>query len=149
MQLSLFTSKRFLSGALFVAFGVLALVISRDYRTGSAVNMGPGYFPRLLGGLLVVLGGTIAGLSVGERHDPIGGAAWRPMLALSLGLLCFGWAMTEIGFVLALSGLVLCVAFAGRDVRLVELAALVGVLVGGCVGLFVFGLGLPFRLFWW
>ena len=42
----------FWSGLLFVGFGAVALVIGRDYAMGTAMRMGPGYFPMILAGLL-------------------------------------------------------------------------------------------------
>jgi hypothetical protein len=41
--------KDFYAGLLFVAFGVVAIIIARNYPLGTAARMGPGYFPRLLG----------------------------------------------------------------------------------------------------
>ncbi len=52
--------KDFWSGALFVAVGVGAIVLGSKYTLGSVARMGPGYFPRLIGILLVVLGGMLA-----------------------------------------------------------------------------------------
>ncbi|MHB8493814.1 MAG: tripartite tricarboxylate transporter TctB family protein [Casimicrobiaceae bacterium] len=52
--------KDFWSGALFIAVGVGAIVLGSKYTLGSAARMGPGYFPRLLGILLVALGGMLA-----------------------------------------------------------------------------------------
>ena len=37
---------------LYAAFGVAALALGPQYRLGTASNMGPGYFPTVLGGLL-------------------------------------------------------------------------------------------------
>ena len=48
--------KDFWAGVLFVAFGTAAIVIAPSYPLGTAARMGPGYFPRMLGILLIVLG---------------------------------------------------------------------------------------------
>jgi len=48
--------KDFWSGLMFMGFGIAFFVLSRDYTMGSALRMGPGYFPTVLGGLLAVLG---------------------------------------------------------------------------------------------
>ena len=48
--------KDFWAGLLFVALGVLAFVLGSDYTLGTAARMGPGYFPRMLGLLLIALG---------------------------------------------------------------------------------------------
>ena len=48
--------KDFFAGLLFIAFGIAAIVIGSNYALGTAARMGPGYFPRILGILLIALG---------------------------------------------------------------------------------------------
>lgn len=51
--------KDFWAGLMFIAFGLGFMVVARDYSMGSAVRMGPAYFPMVLGGMLAVLGAVI------------------------------------------------------------------------------------------
>jgi hypothetical protein len=51
--------KDFWAGLMFAGFGLGFMLISFNYPMGSAVRMGPAYFPAVLGGLLAVLGGII------------------------------------------------------------------------------------------
>lgn len=44
------------TGVVVIAVGAAALIGSRDYQYWTALGPGPGFFPRWLGGLLVVLG---------------------------------------------------------------------------------------------
>ena len=48
--------KDFFAGLLFIAFGIAAIAIGSNYPLGTAARMGPGYFPRILGILLIALG---------------------------------------------------------------------------------------------
>ena len=48
--------KDFWAGLMFIAFGVGFAIIARNYQMGTAVRMGPAYFPTVLGGILAVLG---------------------------------------------------------------------------------------------
>lgn len=49
--------KDFWAGLMFMGFGLAAVIIaSLNYQMGTAVRMGPAYFPTVLGGLLAVLG---------------------------------------------------------------------------------------------
>ncbi|MBI4293857.1 MAG: hypothetical protein HY661_20470 [Betaproteobacteria bacterium] len=48
--------RDFWAGAMFIAIGLGFMIASREYQMGSAVRMGPAYFPTVLGGLLAVLG---------------------------------------------------------------------------------------------
>lgn len=70
--------KDLLAGAVFVGFGLAFAVTASTYEIGSAVRMGPGYFPLVLGGLLVLLGILIAGSGLtggGTAGDTVGGIA--------------------------------------------------------------------------
>ena len=49
-----------LAGGTFVAVGLAFAVASSRYELGSALQMGPGYYPLVLGGLLVALGVGVA-----------------------------------------------------------------------------------------
>ena len=46
MKSGLRGNKDFLAGLLLLAIGIAAATIARDYPMGSAMRMGPGYFPR-------------------------------------------------------------------------------------------------------
>lgn len=49
--------KDFWAGLMFMGFGLAAVIIaSLNYQMGTAVRMGPAYFPTMLGGLLAILG---------------------------------------------------------------------------------------------
>lgn len=51
--------KDFWAGLMFIGFGLSFMLISFNYPMGSALRMGPAYFPAVLGGLLALLGGVI------------------------------------------------------------------------------------------
>jgi hypothetical protein len=58
--------RDFWAGLMFLAFGVFfAVWASLHYQMGTAVRMGPAYFPTLLGGLLTVLGLIVLVQSLG------------------------------------------------------------------------------------
>ena len=48
--------KDFWAGIMYMAFGAAFMIVARNYAMGSALRMGPAYFPTVLGGILVVLG---------------------------------------------------------------------------------------------
>lgn len=139
-------SQDFWSGVLFVAFGLGALALSLGYPLGSAGRMGPGYFPSLLGTALVALGGIIclkAAKAEGNRLIPI--SSW-PLVSVILAIAAFGLSMTFLGLVPAILVLIGIAALAGQDFRPLETAISAVVLTLFSVALFVWGLGLPFRL---
>jgi hypothetical protein len=53
------SSADLIAGLVFVAFGLAFAVAAARYDRGSLLNMGPGYVPLLLGGLLVALGAAV------------------------------------------------------------------------------------------
>jgi hypothetical protein len=51
--------KDFWAGVMFTGFGLAFMLVAQSYNMGTAVRMGPAYFPTVLGGMLAVLGGFI------------------------------------------------------------------------------------------
>jgi hypothetical protein len=131
---------------MFAATGAAALLLSRGYPAGTVLHMGPGFFPRALGGILVCLGLWI-GLA-GLRHGaPIeGGWSPRALIVLPLAMVGFGVLVERAGFVPALVVLVVGAAAAGREFRAGEVLLLAVGLTAMAVALFVWALGLPYPL---
>jgi len=59
MKIAIANGKDFWAGVMFVAFGLAFMIVAQNYSMGTAVRMGPAYFPTVLGGILAVLGGVI------------------------------------------------------------------------------------------
>jgi len=149
VQLKIKSPEDFWSGMMFIGFGILAIVVSRDYAMGSAMRMGPGYFPTWLGGLLILMGAIIGARAFWVSGEGIKGFAWRPVFVLSIAFIAFGLLMDLVGFVPSLVVLVMGAALAGREFRWLEATIMTAVLIAAAVGVFIYGIGLPFRLFWW
>ena len=134
------------AGLLLIAVGAAAIVVARDYSFGTALRMGPGYFPVMLGALLILFGLAIlaAGLRRGERIA--GSWSLRALVVLPLSLILFGLLMTHAGFVPAMLVLILGSAAAGGEFRLVEVLLFALALTALSVVVFVWGLGLPYPL---
>ena len=143
------SQEEFWSGMMFVGFGVLAIVVARDYPMGSALRMGPGYFPTYLGGIMIVLGAIMTAVALRVEGEGTGPWGWRPLIWLSAAFAAFGLLIESAGFVLALLALIVSSSLAGRDTRILELIILIVVLIAGSVGLFIYGLELPYRLYPW
>ena len=135
-----------LAGCLFLLIGLGAVAGARDYEMGTAMRMGPAYFPTVLGWVLYAFGAflLLRGIARG------GGAAvtwgWRPLAFVTLALLAFGFVITRFGLIPALVAMFLVCAAAGREYRLGEVLVLTAVLSGFAVGVFVYALKLPFQL---
>ena len=140
-------SKDFWSGVMLIAIGAAALVIGRDYPFGTALRMGAGFFPLVLGAVLVLFGVyfVVRGLRSSDRIE--GGWSLRALVILPLAFVLFGVLMQHAGFVPALFVLVVGSAAAGTEFKLVEVLLLAGLLTVLCVALFIWALGLPYPLF--
>jgi len=133
-------------GLMFLATGAAALVIARKYPFGTVLRMGPGYFPTVLGGILVLFG--IALIVTGwRRPEPIpGGWSPRALILLPLSMVAFGVLVERAGFIPAMVVLVFGSAAAGREFKLGEVLLLTVVLTALSVAVFIWGLGLPYPL---
>lgn len=137
-----------MAGGIFVAFGLAFAVGARNYELGSALKMGPGYLPLVLGGVLVVLGAMVGaeGFFGGGDEAAVGAVPWRGALLLA-GVVVFGATVRGLGLVPALSLAVLMSAFASRRNGILAALAMTAALTVFCVLIFVWGLGAPLRLF--
>lgn len=155
MRLHIKNFQDFWCGVLFIALGTLAIYLARHYDMGTALRMGPGYFPTWLGGILIGFGVVIGGLSFKiESEDKealrLANWAWRPWLVLTAALVSFALLMEwEVGFVPSLLVLIIGCAAAHKDVHWRETLVLAVLVTAGAVAIFSFGLGMPYPLFWW
>jgi hypothetical protein len=140
----------FWAGVMFIIFGAAAVYMSREYPMGSAMRMGPGYFPTYLGVLMILFGLGIGAKGVLKGGNPIGPWAFKPIVVLSLGVIVFGLLIERVGFVPSLVALIILSTFAGNErIRWIEMVLVTIVLVVGAVAVFIYGIGLPYQLFWW
>ncbi len=147
MKVDLRSNRDFLSGLMFILVGTAAIFIARDYPFGSTLRMGPGYFPIVLGGILVLFGIYIMAQGV-LKPEKVKGSSWslRALVLLPVSAVVFGVLIESAGFIPALVALTFLSAAAGREFRLVEVLLLTLVLTAGSVGLFIYGLELPYPL---
>ena len=151
MKLSIKSQEDFWAGLMFIGFGLAAVIIARDYPMGSAMRMGPGYFPTWLGAILIAIGAVITAISTRIEGEKVTRFAWRPLIMLCLAFLVYGLSMETfgLGFVPSIVLVVIISALAVREFRPVELVLLAVVLSVATTGLFIYGIDLPYKLFWW
>jgi hypothetical protein len=143
----LLKNKDFWAGMMFIGFGAAAMSIARDYRFGSAMRMGPGFFPTILGGILIAFGVCIMAVGLGSGEKIQERLSIRALVLLPLSLILFGLLMQWAGFIPALVVLIFMSAASGKGFHFLEVLMLTGILVVAAVALFIWGLGLPFPLF--
>jgi len=134
--------KDFWAGVLFVSIGLFAIVIGSNYTLGTAARMGPGYFPRILGILLVALGAMIAIRGVRVPGDPVPPFKWRPTLVVLGSVVLYGIIIQSIGVAISTVILIVSASAASHEFRFRE-SVIAGVLLSAlAVFVFIVGLGL-------
>jgi NhaP-type Na+/H+ or K+/H+ antiporter len=138
--------RDFWSGILFVATGLLFVVLSSQYQIGTAAKMGPGYFPTILGALMATLGGVVAYGSTAKSNPqteltPVG---WREILLVLAAVAVFGYLLTRLGMVLSVIALIGVSAVASHEFKLRDTAISIVVLLALSYLVFVKGLELQF-----
>ena len=123
------------------------MVIARDYPFGTAMRMGSGYFPTILGGILVLFGVFLIARGTRYRERAPVTWGWKPLACIAASMLLFGFLMPRLGLVPALVALFFTSALGGREFRFGEVLALTAVMTAFAVAVFVYVLELPFQLF--
>ncbi|MFO1361021.1 MAG: tripartite tricarboxylate transporter TctB family protein [Burkholderiales bacterium] len=135
--------KDFWAGLMFIAFGVGFVIVARNYAMGTAVRMGPAYFPTVLGGILALIGLAIFVKSLAREGPPVPRIVLRPMAFILAGIILFGIFLKPLGLIVCAAILVFLGALGGHEFRLKEVSILYVVLTVFSVIVFVKGLGLP------
>jgi putative tricarboxylic transport membrane protein len=140
-------NRDFLGGLFYIVVGTVAIWIARDYPFGSALRMGPGYFPTVLSGIMILFGIAIMAMGI-KTPEPLKGSNWsiRALIVLPLSTVAFGWLMEEAGFIPAMIALIPMSAASGREFEWKEVAMLTVGLTIVSLLIFIWGLGLPYPL---
>ena len=137
--------KDFWAGLMFLGTGLFFMVWAMEnYQMGTAVRMGPAYFPAVLGGLQAVLGIAILVSSLTVNGPPVPKMSLRPLIFISVGCVLYGYLMKPLGLVGATAALVYVSALGGHEFNWKEVTILYIILILFSWLVFVKGLTLPF-----
>jgi hypothetical protein len=147
MSISILKPKDFVAGLAYCAMGLTGIVLAREYEFGDAGNMGPGYFPTLIGGCLTLIGVISVARSFVVAGERVPNVAWRPLILVTLSVVLFAYFVPRLGLIASLAVLLVVAIFANRGARLTPLGvAAAASLIGFCVVVFVNALGVPLPL---
>jgi len=146
MKLELHKNKDFWAGMMFIGFGTAAVFVARDYWFGSALEMGPGFFPTIIGGILIAFGICIIAVGLHNKEKIKVPLSLRAVVMLPLSLVLFGVLMSYESFIPALVAVIWGAAGAGREFKVIEILLLTALLVVLALLIFVWGLNLPYPL---
>jgi hypothetical protein len=136
------SQKDFFSGLMFLAVGLAFAIGAYKYGMGDGARMGPGYFPRLLGIIMAVLGSVIIfkSLTVATADgEKLGAWAWKPLgfilsANLAFGVLLGGLPSIKLpamGLIAGIYALTIIASKAGDTFKLKEVLILATVLAIG------------------
>jgi putative tricarboxylic transport membrane protein len=139
-------NRDFFAGLAYIGTGAAGWWMAIDYPFGSALRMGPGYFPIVLSWIMIAFG--IAILLMGIKNNEKFQGTWsiRALIVLPLSAVVFGYMMEEAGFIPALLVLIPLSAAAGNEYKWREIVPLTIGLTILCTAGFIYGLGLPYPL---
>lgn len=137
----------FAAGILFVLFGLGFGITALGMEMGTALRMGPGYFPVVLAVLLLGLGLAIVFTSFRTTGESVGSYAWRGMVFILGAPIFFGLTVRGLGFVPSIFMTTLIAALAGLKLKPLHAVGLALAVTVFCTLVFSVALGLPFRRF--
>ena len=118
------------AGLIFIFFGLMFALVAGNYPMGTAVRMGPAYFPTILGWVLAILGAITSGRAFmakvhAEKVPPL---IMKPLFFIILAVVVFGLLVDFVGVVPATFALVFISCFAGWEFNFKE-AVILGVVL--------------------
>lgn len=140
--------KDFWSGVMFTAIGFAfaAIVKYYEYPMGTGSRMGPGYFPYVLGIIMAILGIAIVVESFATEGPPVTKFAWKPLFWILGGVVLFGLIAKVAGLAVSIIALVVISAYGSHEFKIKEVIIASLILAAFSVGVFVYGLKLPFPI---
>jgi hypothetical protein len=133
---------------LFAAFGLFFSGFGTRYTFGSAARMGSGYFPTVLGTILIILGAVIAlgALSAEAETTHVAKFGWRTILLVLGAVVLFGFLLNHAGLVIALAAVIMVSSYASHEFGWKASLVNTVVLIALCLAVFVYALSLQFPL---
>ncbi|KVK59263.1 hypothetical protein L905_07170 [Agrobacterium sp. TS43] len=152
MNSSVFNQKELLTGILYVAFGAVAVIMGQDYGFGSLTEMDAGFFPIVLGYILIGIGLLTLGRAFIRGGDgepgPLRTIYWKGFALVIGSTALFALVLPFVGLIVALPLMILMSAMGSSRFSLsLKSLALLVCFIAACIGLFVEGLGVPMPLF--
>jgi len=138
--------KDFWPGIIYMAFGISALFIARDYKIGTALKMGPAYFPVMISGLLVLVGIISVVRSFIKDGSPVGRFTLKGLFIIAASTLFFGFILRGAGLIIALPVFVVSSFYASRWFNWRHSIMLAVGITAFCSIVFLKGLGVPIPL---
>lgn len=131
-----------MAGGTFVVLGLAFAIGGSRYDVGTALKMGSGYVPILLGSILTVLGLVIVvasfrGVDPAVANAERGAVPWQRMGLLLASIMFFGFTVRGLGLGPSLFVTTFVAALAGHDTKPLRALVIAAGLTGLCLVVFV------------
>lgn len=137
-------SINYIGGFGLMAVGLAFVIGAFGYEFGTSSRIGPGYFPLVIGSIVILLGATIAFSGIPAEDNP--GQEWRPILSVLASILLFAAVIGPFGFLPAVFVAVAVSAIGDNTAGLGRLFVLAVAATGAAWLIFSVGLRLPYDL---
>lgn len=138
--------ENIIGGLLMAGIGLATIWLAQDYRTGTLVRMGPGFFPLMLGWLLTGLGVAIFVPALRRTgKTPTGNL--RSFAVILLSVVVFAVTVERLGLIASSFIAALLASFAEYKSSLVGRLMLAASVTVITAIVFSFGLGMTIPLF--
>ena len=141
--------RNFVAAILTVLVGVVALTEAARHPMGTLLRMGPGYFPTVLGVLIIGFGAILLAQAFRPAPAMALNFVLRPVLMIPLGIILFAALLERHGLAPAIFALVLVSSLSEPVFRPARAALLASGLLALIYVVFVLVLRLPFALVTW
>ncbi len=150
MQMRINDRREFSSGLFFIFIGAAAAVLATRYQIGTALQMGPGFFPLGIALIMVALGaGSIVQSMLAKPAQPGESASIVPLMLIFAGMLAFGFLIERAGLVVAIGALLFFACLPRVLEKPLEVLGIYIVLATVASFLFVYIFGLPITVLPW
>jgi hypothetical protein len=123
------------------------MLLAANYPMGTAARMGPGYFPRGLGGMLVFLGALVALKGLRSKGEAVPRFYFTPLFLVLSVTVAFGILVPYTGVVIGGIAMVFIASIAHYEFN--WRGALIAGVVLAAAAVFIFVLGLGVQLPIW
>jgi len=140
-------AKDFWTGVIYIAVGSAALFLGRELPMGTAVKMGPAYFPTILSGILIAIGSISVIRAFLKPGTAMGSFAGKGLVMVIAATALFGFIVRGAGTAIALPVLVIVSAYASTRFSWRYTLGLAAGVTVFCILIFQIGLGVPLPIF--
>ena len=136
-----FDQADLLGGLLLVGVGIFSAIYAGRYDFGTVRQMGPGFFPTVVGWILAGMGGLLSVQALFRRAPPLRFSLGPPLLVIAVVTL-FGLMLEPLGLIITLPACAFLLTYLNRSLPMLRRLIAAAVMTGLSLLIFITGLGM-------